>query len=82
MVKKSLSWGPRKESIDPQSWPKYLWTFSLFNTIILHHKWNGARLLSPESECTSCLSSWPYGIFADGGGGAQCPHKKKKVLGS
>ena len=26
--------------------------FSRFRTIFLHHKWNGIRLLSPESEYT------------------------------
>ena len=30
--------------------------FSLFSIISLHHKLNGTRLLSPESECTSCLT--------------------------
>ena len=40
-----------------QSWRKHLETFSLFCTIFLHHKCNGTRLLSPESECTSCLRS-------------------------
>ena len=36
-----------------QSWTKHLETFSLFSTISLHHKWNGSRILSPESECKS-----------------------------
>ena len=40
-----------------QSSTKHLDTFSLFSTICLHHKWNGTRLLSPESECTSCLTN-------------------------
>ena len=31
--------------------------FSRFNTISFHHKWNRTRLLPPESECTSCLTS-------------------------
>ena len=44
-------WKPR------QSWKKHLQTFSLFSTIFLHRKWNWTRLLSPESECTSCLTS-------------------------
>ena len=39
-----------------QSWTKHLGTFTLFSTICLHHNWNGIRLLSPESECTSCLT--------------------------
>ena len=30
-------------------------TFSHFRTISLQHKGDGTRLLSPESECTSCL---------------------------
>ena len=34
----------------PQSWTKYLQTFSLFSAISHHHKWNGTILLSPESE--------------------------------
>ena len=29
----------------------------LFSTICLHHKWNGTRLLSLESEWTTCLMS-------------------------
>ena len=41
-----------------QSWTKYLETFSRFNTISLHHKWNGTRLLSPESEFTSFCTSY------------------------
>ena len=40
-----------------QSWAKDLLTLSRFNTISLFHKWNGARLLLPGSECTSCLTS-------------------------
>ena len=30
---------------------------ALLSSISIHHKWNGTRLLSPESEYTSCLSS-------------------------
>ena len=40
-----------------QSWTKHLETFSLFRTIPLHDKWNGTRLLSPQSACTSWISS-------------------------
>ena len=40
-----------------QSWTKYLETFSLFSTNFLHHKWNGTKLLSPESKCASSLTS-------------------------
>ena len=47
-----------KRKIFRQSWTKYLWPFSLFSTISLHDKWNGTRLLSQESECTSCLTSY------------------------
>ena len=32
-------------------------SFSRFNTIPLHHKGNGTRLLSPEIESTICLKS-------------------------
>ena len=35
----------------------FLETFSLFSTICFHCKWNQTRLLSPESGCTSCLTS-------------------------
>ena len=31
---------------------------SMFKQIFLHHNQNGTGLLSPESECTSCLKSW------------------------
>ena len=41
-----------------QSWTKHLETFSLFSTISLYYKWNGTRLLSPEGECTSCVTSY------------------------
>ena len=27
-----------------------------FGTSFFHHKWNGTRLLSPESKCTSCAT--------------------------
>ena len=47
-----------KRKIFRQYWAKHLETFSLFSTISLYHKWNGTKLLSPESECTSCLTSW------------------------
>ena len=40
-----------------QSWTKYLQIFSFFSTIFLHHKWNGTRLLSPESKYTSCRTT-------------------------
>ena len=40
-----------------QSWTKYLETFSCFITISLYHNLKETRLLSPESECTSCLTS-------------------------
>ena len=40
-----------------QSWTKHLQTFSLFSTFYLHRKWNGTRLLWPESKCTGCLTS-------------------------
>ena len=46
-----------KRKIFRQSWTKHLPTFLLFSKISLHHKWNGTRLLSPESECTRCLTS-------------------------
>ena len=46
-----------EKKIFRQSWTKHLETFSLFSTISLHHKWNGTILLSPESECMSCLMS-------------------------
>ena len=36
---------------------KVLVDFSLFSTSFLHHKWNGTRLLSPESKCASCPTS-------------------------
>ena len=39
-----------------QFWTKYLRTFSRFSTISPQNKRNGARLLSPASECTSCLT--------------------------
>ena len=32
-----------------QSWTKYIETFSRFNTISLHHKWNATRLLSSHT---------------------------------
>ena len=32
--------------------------FFTFSTVSFHHKWNGTRLSSPESECTSCLRSF------------------------
>ena len=38
-----------------QSRAKHLQTFSHFSTTFLQHKWNGTRILSPESECTNCL---------------------------
>ena len=38
-----------------QSWAKNLENFLLSSTIRLHHKWNGTRLLWPESQCTSCI---------------------------
>ena len=41
-----------------QSRKKHLETFSHFRTISLQHKGDGTRLLSPESECTSCLASY------------------------
>ena len=31
--------------------------FLCFSIVSLHHKWDGARLLSLEIECVSCLSS-------------------------
>ena len=49
-----------------ENWVKNSWKYKLgqniktllrFSTISLHHKWNGTRLLSPESACTSCLTS-------------------------
>ena len=46
-----------EKKIFRQSWTKHLETFSLFSTISLHYKWNGTILLSPESECMSCLMS-------------------------
>ena len=41
----------------PQTSTKYCETFLRFSIVSLNHKWNGARLLSPETECTSCLTS-------------------------
>ena len=40
-----------------QSWTKCLQTFSLFSIICLQHKWNGTRLLLPQRECASFLTS-------------------------
>ena len=40
-----------------QSCIKHLWTFSRLSTVSFHHKWNETRLLSPESECMSCITS-------------------------
>ena len=67
-----------KWKIFRQSWTKHLETFSLFSTICLHHKWNGTRLLSPENECTSYLTSC-RATFSPLGG-SMCPHKKKKTF--
>ena len=36
---------------------KHLQTFSRFSTVSFLHKCNGARLLSPESECKSDLTT-------------------------
>ena len=33
-------------------------TFLCFSIVSLHHKWNGAKLLSPDVEGTSCLKSY------------------------
>ena len=45
--------------LDLQSWTKYLWNFSRFSIVSLHHKWNATRILSLESECPSCfMSGW------------------------
>ena len=48
---------PRWFSLIHQSWTKHLWTFSLFSTISLHHKWYRTRLLWPAIECTGCFTS-------------------------
>ena len=32
-------------------------TFLCFSIVSVHYKWNGARLLSPEGEWASCLTS-------------------------
>lgn len=40
-----------------QSSTKYIWTFSRFNAISLHHKGNWTRLFSPEKEYMKCLMS-------------------------
>ena len=42
-----------KSFVNVESWTKRLQIFSLFSP---HHKWNGNRLLPPESECKSCLT--------------------------
>ena len=47
-----------KKKIFRQSWTKYFETFSIFSTLFLYHKWNGTRLLSPESKRVSCLTSY------------------------
>ena len=35
----------------------YLWIYSRFNAFFINHKWNRTRFLSPESKCTSKVSS-------------------------
>ena len=40
-----------------QSWTKCLQTFSPLSQISFHHKWKGTKLLSPEREWKSCLTS-------------------------
>ena len=45
-----------KREVFRESWTKHLQTFWYFSTVCPHHKWNRARLLSPESECKSCLT--------------------------
>ena len=39
------------------SWDKTFVVFFTFYTISLHHKWNGNRLVSPESECKGDVES-------------------------
>ena len=36
--------------------------FSRFSLIYLHLKWNKTRLLSPESECTNCLTKFKFSL--------------------
>lgn len=40
-----------------QSVTKYFESFLRFSIVFLPHKWNGIKLLSPKSECTSSLAS-------------------------
>ena len=48
---------PKNRYIQLQSWKKYLKIFSFISTISAHQKWKGTRLLSPNSEYTSCFTS-------------------------
>ena len=44
-----------------RSWRNFpdntFWGFATFQHSSLHHKWNGTRLLSPETKCISCITS-------------------------
>ena len=50
---------PTSRKRPPQSRTKYLETFSRFAIAFFHHKWNWTKLLSAESDYTSCLTSCP-----------------------
>ena len=55
---KNLCWSPFfiKSQIY-NLWQNICGIFLFFGTISIYHQWNETRLLSTESECTSCLTS-------------------------